>query len=131
MLKPFNVSAEWWTWTHRYFPVLFRREVFVLLCVRKRLPWMSRDVLTLLIRALAKAHGDMPKSVSWTVPTSVFSKPPLAWPYPVPPHHNEYFPPNDPLGLPWNGPAPNHHPFVPAYPPPPAPLAGFHHMHMG
>jgi hypothetical protein len=132
-MKPFNLTEEWYTWTHRYFPVLFRREVFVLLCVRKRLRWMSRDVLTLLIRALAAAHRDMPKSIAWTLPTEMFSSlyppPPLAWPYPMPPAGNPLYPPYPgqiPVVRPHPLLLPNPHPLPPAFP-----LAGFQANYMG
>jgi len=134
VMKPFNVTEEWWPWTHKYFPVLFRREVFVLLCVRKRLRWMSRDVLTLLIRALAVAHGDMPKSIAWTVPTNVFStleavpqQP--AWPYPVPPNNMAQA---WPYALYPGHPMLQPHPPHPVFPPGGAyPLAGFQAHYMG
>jgi hypothetical protein len=123
VMKPHNVDHDWCPWTHKYFPVLFRCEVFVLLCVRKRLRWMSRDVLTLLIRALAELHRDMPQSISWTLPTDMFSTltapappgPPLAWPYPIPVHQ----------GHPYLSPHPS------PYPSHPYPLAGFQANYMG
>jgi hypothetical protein len=108
-MQPFNLTEEWYPHTHRFFPVLFRREVFVLLCVRKKSPWMSRDVLTLLIRALAKAHRDMgmPRSIAWTMPTEALVRPfPNPHPLPLP-------------GLPYP---------LPLYP---LPTAGFHFMNMG
>jgi hypothetical protein len=129
VMKPFNLTEEWHTWTHRYFPVLFRREVFVLLCVRKRLRWMSRDVLTLLIRALAAAHRDMPKSIAWTLPIDPFlinRAPPLAWPFPMPPGPGGVLYPLNP------GHVNPHPPLLPnAYPHPPYPLGGFQANYMG
>jgi hypothetical protein len=156
-LIPFNKDPSWSPSTHRYYPKQFKDEVRILLLCKKRCGWLYRDVLVLIIKALAKLHRYLqPNAISWTVPKGMLGElpgdpfnpfnlppvvPPIQYPIPYPyPYMVNPVLPHEALNLPphlfgqvlpnptWYAPNPAAAP----YPfPPPAPCSTGFHMHLG